>query len=119
MPIARNVSAVARGQLYRYSHCSIAIPFVFIKSHCKAIKLYNFSTSDHHQRMVVVESNPVVWIRLKKLIREQNVSTIEVQSKLDQLKLLCTAVRLRQLAFEGQLIKDYTKLETSRNASKG
>ena len=49
----------------------------FIKSHCKAIKLYNFSTSGHHQRMVVVESNPVVWIRLKKLILEGNLNLSE------------------------------------------
>ena len=57
---------------------SAAIPLqIFSESLCEAIKSYNFSTSGHHQRMVVVESNPVVWIRLKKLILEGNLNLSE------------------------------------------
>ena len=37
-----------------------SLSFFFFLSRCKAIKSYIFSASGHHQRMVVVENNPVV-----------------------------------------------------------
>jgi len=46
--------ATTRGQLRGLENPLQPILCLFF-SHCKAIKSYNFSTSDHHQGMVVVE----------------------------------------------------------------
>ena len=47
--------AMTRGQLRGLENPLQPILSFFFYSHCEAIKSYNFSTSDHHQGMVVVE----------------------------------------------------------------
>ena len=77
---------------------SAAIPLqIFSENLCKAIKSYNFRSSDHHQGMVAVETDSATlwcssgwrsWFsRTTYIYLKIKCVPIEVQRKLDQLNL--------------------------------